>query len=149
MDIARADRPEWTGAQVHLVDYKSGATEKALNAVNMAKDATSLQLAVYLDAIRSLGVASATVWKITADEASALSTEELPAALAGLPPLMDAMRSGRYGALTPDRNPRGGREPWAWPLACTPVPSQDLRAKYSLTFGSAPEISPNEDQSDE
>jgi len=149
MDIARSDRPEWTGAQVHLVDYKSGATEKALNAVNIAKDATSLQLAVYLDAIRSLGVASATVWKITADEASALSTEELPTALAGLPPLMDAMRTGRYGALTPDRNPHGGREPWAWPLACTPVPSENLRVKYSLTFGSAPEINPNEDPADE
>ncbi len=148
MDIARADRPEWAGAHIHLCDYKSGAAEKTLNPDRMAARAESLQLAIYLDAVRSLDVASATVWKITADEASPLSTEELPTALAGLPPLMDAMLTGRYGALTPDRNPHGGREPWPWPLACTPIPARDLLAKYTLTFGAPPDNPEEEDSSD-
>ncbi len=148
MDVARADRPEWPGARVHLSDYKSGSAEKSLDSGRMAARAESLQLAIYLDAVRSLGVASATVWKITADEASPLSTEELPAALAGLPPLMDAMLAGRYGALTPDRNPHGGREPWPWPLACTPIPARDLLAKYALTFGAPPDNPETEDSSD-
>ena len=148
MDIARGDRPEWTGANIHLCDYKSGGAEKALDAERMAARAESLQLAVYLDAVRSLGVTAATVWKITADEASSLGAEELDTALAALPPLMDAMSAGRYGALTPDRNPHGGREPWPWPLACTPIPARDLLAKYTLTFGASPENPDAKDPSD-
>jgi hypothetical protein len=135
MDVARADRPAWAGARVHLYDYKSGAAEKALDAARMAERAESLQLAIYLDAVRSLGASEATVWKLTADEATALEASELDAALSGLPRLMEAMKSGRYGALTPDRNPHGGREPWPWPVACTPIPARDLKAKFALTFG--------------
>ena len=135
MDVARADRPGWEGARVHVYDYKSGAAERALDAARMAERAESLQLAIYLDAVRSLGAAGATIWKLTAEEASPLGAEELDAALAGLPRLLDAMRAGRYGALTPDRNPHGGREPWPWPIACTPISARDLRAKHALTFG--------------
>jgi hypothetical protein len=135
MDAARSDRPGWAGARVHVYDYKSGGAEKALDASRMAKRAESLQLALYLDAVRSLGAAGATIWKLTEDEASPLGAEELDEALAGLPRLLEAMRAGRYGALTPDRNPHGGREPWPWPIACVPVAARDLKAKHALTFG--------------
>ena len=134
IDVARADRPGWAGARVHLYDYKSGVAEKALDAARMAAKAESLQLALYLDAVRSLGAAEARIWKLTADEATSLGLGELDAALADLPRLLRAMRVGRYGALTPDRNPYGGKLPWVWPLACAPIAERDLRAKYALTF---------------
>jgi hypothetical protein len=147
MDAARADRPGWDGARVRLFDYKSGGAEKALDAGRIGERAESLQLAIYLDAVRSLGVAEASICKLTPDEASVLGTDDLAEALRALPALLDAMRSGRYGALTPDRNPHGGPDPWVWPLACTPIPARDLRAKYALTFGAAPES--NEETLDE
>ncbi len=146
IDVARSNRPHWDDAIVHVYDYKSGAAEKALDAQKMAERAESLQLALYLDAVRSLGVARATIWKLTADEASPLDSTELDQALAALPRLMEAMRAGRYGALTPDRNPHGGREPWTWPLACTPIPARDLKAKYARTFAGAADADPTSEE---
>lgn len=115
MDIARADRPEWAGAHIHLCDYKSGAAEKTLNPDRMAARAESLQLAIYLDAVRSLDVASATVWKITADEASPLSTEELPTALAGPAPADG--RDARRALWRAYAGPQSARRPRTLALA--------------------------------
>lgn len=135
IDVARSDRPGWTGARVHLFDYKSGATERGINAARMAAKAESLQLALYLDAVRSLGTRAATIWKLTVEEATELEEAALEEALAGLPRIHQALVAGRYGALTPDRNVHGGPRPWEWPVACTPVPARDLRMKYALTRG--------------
>jgi len=135
MDLVFLDRPTWAGAQVDIVDFKTGA-EGALSAARMARG-ESLQLGVYLAAAESLGVAGGRVWMLKPEGAAGESLElgELPVALQALGQLGRHLATGCYGALTPDRTEftRG----FEWPLACTPVPHSVLAQKFALTFGGA------------
>jgi PD-(D/E)XK nuclease superfamily len=146
MDLAFLDRPTWEGAQVDIVDFKTG-TEGAMSAARMARG-ESLQLGIYLAAAESLGAAGGRVWMLKPDAAAAASLEmgELPGALAALRQLGRHLTTGCYGALTPDRTEfvRG----FEWPLACTPVGHAILAEKFVLTFG-APAAAPAGDDADE
>ena len=145
MDLAFLDRPAWSGAQVDIVDFKTGAVG-ALSAARMARG-ESLQLGVYLAAAASLGAAGGRVWMLKPEGGPAESLEmgELPAALQALEQIGRHVATGRYGALTPDRTDftRG----FEWPLACTPVPHSVLARKFALTFG-APAGEPAEESPD-
>lgn len=137
MDLVLSDRPEWRGATVEVLDFKTGGDAK-LNAGRMARDGKSLQLALYLAALRSLGAARGRVWmvKIEPGGTSALAMEDLELALTPLGRMADFVSTGRYGALTPDR---GEYPPYGydWPLACAPIPAAVLADKFVATFGGA------------
>jgi len=136
IDLVLSDRPGWVGAQVDVVDFKTGADAR-LSAATMARGA-SLQLGVYLAAARALGAAGGRVWMVKADgkPPACIGMDELPAALAALEVLAVHLRTGRYGALTPDRSAyaRG----FEWPLACAPIPYAVLAQKFAVTFGAGP-----------
>ena len=134
MDLVLLDHPAWAGAQVEIVDFKTGADQR-LSAARMARG-HSLQLGLYLEAVRTLGVAGARVWLVKpVDAPSSLGLDALPAALVPLAQLGRALATGRYGALTPDRTAfTHGAE---WPLACPPIPHAVLAEKFARTFGSA------------
>ena len=135
MDLVLSDRPGWRGAAVEVLDFKTGGDAK-LNAARMARDGKSLQLALYLAALRSLGAERGRVWmvKIEPGGTSALGMEDLDLALAPLRRMAGFVETGRYGALTPDR---GEYPPYGydWPLACAPIPAAALREKFVATFG--------------
>jgi hypothetical protein len=135
IDLVRLDRPGWKGAQVDIIDFKTGG-DSALTAGRMAATGASLQLGVYLAAAQSLGIRGGRVWMVKpeAGAMTSLDLAELPEALARVTWLGDALERGIYGALTPDRSdyaPPG----CDWPLACTPVPAATLRKKFAATFG--------------
>jgi hypothetical protein len=135
LDLVLLDRPGWVGANVDIIDFKTGG-DLDLSAKRMAHSGASLQLGVYLAGVRSLGAAKGRVWMLKPEPGAAVKLEddELPIALAKLDWLAAALERGEYGALTPDRSdyaPPG----YAWPLACTPVRHAVLRAKHALTFG--------------
>jgi hypothetical protein len=136
MDLVLSDRPEWGGAQVEIVDFKTGADAK-LSAAAMAGGA-SLQLGIYLAAVGTLGVAGGRVWMLKSDPAKSahLPMEELPAALSGLAQIAAHLRSGRYGARTVDRTEFS--HGYEWPVACAPIPQAMLEKKFAVTFGTAP-----------
>jgi hypothetical protein len=133
MDLALLDRPEWSGAQVDIVDFKTGVEGK-LTAQRMAGGA-SLQLGLYLAAVQSLGAAGGRVWMVKPDAAKAAGVEmsELPGALAPLVRIAQHFASGRFGALTPDRTEFS--QGFEWPLACAPIRQAVLQAKFAATFG--------------
>lgn len=135
MDLVLSDRPGWRGASVEVLDFKTGGDAK-LGAARMARDGKSLQLALYLAALRSLGAAGGRVWmvKVETGGTSSLGMEELDEALGLLDRMADFVVTGRYGALTPERGeyPPYGYE---WPLACAPIPEATLAAKFAATFG--------------
>lgn len=133
MDLALSDRPEWGGAQVDIVDFKTGADTR-LSARAMARGA-SLQLGVYLAAVESLGIAGGRVWMLKPDgsKPASIGVTELPEALASLEQLGRHLATGRYGALTADRTDFS--HGYEWPLACTPVRQAVLRKKFAATFG--------------
>ncbi|GAB1489227.1 hypothetical protein MASR2M8_16800 [Opitutaceae bacterium] len=138
IDLVRLDRPGWAGAQVDIIDFKTGGDD-ALAAGRMAAKGASLQLGVYLAAAQSLGISGGRVWMIKPEPGAmtAIDLEGLAAALGKLSWLGEAMERGVYGALTPDRSeyaPPG----LAWPLACTPVPAAILRRKFAATFKQDP-----------
>jgi len=135
MDLVRADRAEWRGATVDVVDFKTGVDAK-LSAKRMGKTGDSLQLGIYLEAARSLGIANGRVWmlKPQADGATQLNLDDLPEALVRLRWLAVFLETGIYGALTPDRSAFGFSEV-AWPLACVLVPYAVLQEKFATTFG--------------
>lgn len=139
MDLVRSDLPEWRGATVDVFDFKTGGDAK-LSVKRMAEHGDSLQLGVYLEAVRSLGVSDGRVWMLKPKEGggSSMGVSELPMALALLGRLKLMQTTGRYGALTPERSAygQGGFE---WPLACTPVPYATLKTKYAVTFPEPPE----------
>ena len=137
LDLVLLDRPGWVGANVDIIDFKTGG-DLDLSAKRMAHSGASLQLGVYLAGVRSLGAAKGRVWMLKPEPGAAVKMEdgELATALAKLDWLATALERGAYGALTPDRSdyaPTG----YAWPLACTPVRQAVLRAKHALTFGAA------------
>ncbi len=149
MDLVRLDRPDWRGARVDVIDFKTGG-DLSLSAARMARDGSSLQLGVYLAAALSLGAAGGRVWMVKPGEgeAAALGAEELDAALAPLARLERFFATGVYGALTRDRSeyaPPG----YAWPLACAPVPEATLRAKFAATFGGSADGGAGEGARDE
>jgi RecB family exonuclease len=132
MDLVLSDRPSWEGAEVRIVDYKTGGDER-LSATRMASKGASLQLGVYLEAARSLG-ASGSVWMLKpAQEPSGIGSGELAGALARLELLGRILAGGVYGALTPDRDEYAVR--FEWPLACAPISNAVLRSKFERTFG--------------
>jgi hypothetical protein len=134
MDLVLLDRPEWRGAQVDIVDFKTGADAK-LSAAAMARGA-ALQLGVYLAAAESLGAAGGRVWMLKPGApAAAVRMDELPAALTPLAQLGRHLATGRYGALTPDRTDYS--HGFEWPLACAPVRHAVLEKKFAATFGGA------------
>jgi len=133
MDLVRLDRPEWRGAQVDIVDFKTGG-DLNLSVERMAHSGASLQLGVYLAGARSLGARSGRVWMIKPDATAMIDFGVLDVALTKLDWLAAAMGRGVYGALTKDRSdyaPPG----YAWPLASTPVRHAVLTAKFAATFG--------------
>lgn len=135
MDLVRLDRPQWQGAQVDIIDFKTGG-DLALTAERMARSGAGLQLGVYLAAARSLGAASGRVWMLRPEPGAVtmIGFEALEEGLKKLDWLGEALERGVYGALTKDRSdyaPPG----YVWPLACTPVRHAVLKAKFARTFG--------------
>ena len=137
MDLVRLDRPGWRGANMDIIDFKTGG-DLDLSAERMARSGASLQLGVYLAGARSLGAATGRVWMLK-PEPGAMATIDfggLDEALAQLDWLAVAMTRGTYGALTKDRSdyaPPG----YLWPLASTPIRHAVLAAKFAATFGAA------------
>lgn len=137
IDLVLSDRPEWAGARVLVLDFKTGGDAK-LSAKAMGEKGASLQLGVYLAAVRSLGAEAGEVrmLKAGAEDSGAVGLHELEEALASLDRLGVALESGVYGALTPDRS-EYSKVRYEWPLACAPVKHTVLREKYVLTHGGA------------
>jgi hypothetical protein len=134
LDLVRLDRPEWRGANVDIIDFKTGG-DLDLSAERMARSGASLQLGVYLAGVRSLGAASGRVWMLRPEPGAAAMIDfaTLDPALAKLDWLGVALTRGIFGALTRDRSdyaPPG----YTWPLACTPVRHAILREKFARTF---------------
>lgn len=146
MDAVLLDRPEWGGAQVEVIDFKTGA-DQLLTAKRLAKG-HSLQLGLYLAAVESLGAAGGRVWMLKADAAPAgVSSAELPEALApSLERLRRHLESGTFGALTADRD--DFTRTYDWPLACAPVPAAVLAKKFAVTFGGDAGAPANEEADD-
>jgi hypothetical protein len=135
MDLVRLDRPEWRGASVDIVDFKTGG-DLHLTAERMARSGASLQLGVYLAGARSLGAKSGRVWMLKPEPGAMAMMDfgALDVALTKLDWLAAAMARGVYGALTKDRSefaPPG----YVWPLAGTPVRHAVLAEKFATTFG--------------
>jgi hypothetical protein len=135
MDLVLSDRPDWGGAQVDVVDFKTGADAR-LSAAAMANVA-SLQLGIYLAAVQSLGTRGGRVWMLKPDQTKPtyITADELPLALAGLAQLGRHLATGRYGARTIDRTDFVSGYPW--PIACAPIPQSVLERKFAATFGGA------------
>ncbi|MFH1497960.1 MAG: PD-(D/E)XK nuclease family protein [Verrucomicrobiota bacterium] len=137
MDLVLSDREGWSGANVRIIDFKTGGDDR-LSAKTMAAKGGSLQLGVYLGAVRSLGIEAGSVLMLKPGNADSgeLATGELDEALA-LTARFDAMlKTGVCGALTPDRSAYSNIG-YDWPLACVPVPAAVLREKFARTHGEA------------
>ena len=147
MDVVVADRTDWIGAVVDVVDFKTGS-DATLSAERMAAKGAGLQLGIYLAALQSLGAKDGRVWmlKPEPDGAAAMEMTELEQALLPLGRIARHLASGRYGALTPDKTPHSSAG-FVWPLACTPVPAAILREKFAVTFGEA--VTETEDTANE
>jgi RecB family exonuclease len=134
IDLLLSDRPGWAGAQVEIVDYKTGSGAK-LSAKSMASKGAALQLGVYLQAARSLGAAG-NVWMMKPEERpNGIAMDELDRASVKLAVLGEHLATGVYGALTPDRDEFS--HGFEWPLACPPIGLAVLEAKFERTFGAA------------
>ena len=137
MDVVIADRTDWAGADVDVVDFKTGG-DAELSAARMAAKGTGLQLGIYLAAVQSLGAKTGRVWMLKPEQGGATELEmsELATALLPLERIARHVASGHYGALTPDKSAHssGG---FVWPLACAPIPVAVLREKFAATFGEA------------
>jgi hypothetical protein len=136
MDLVLSDRPGWGGARIEVVDFKTGGASK-LSAVRMASTGASLQLGVYLEAVRSVG-ATGSVWMLKPEERPAmLGTDELERSCSKLVVLGAHLQRGIYGARTADRSEYS--HGFEWPLACAPIAAAILESKFSLTFGAVPQ----------
>jgi hypothetical protein len=143
IDLILSDRPGWPGAQVEIVDFKTGA-DKGLSVGRMASSGASLQLGVYLQAARSLG-ATGSVWMLKPEgKPTRIGMDAIDAACARLGTIGAHLSTGLYGALTEDRTEY--THPFEWPLACAPIAFAVLEAKFARTFGAiALEISGEDD----
>jgi len=136
MDIVLSDRPAWDGALVQIVDFKTGG-DFGISASRMASSGASLQLGVYLEAARSLG-ATGSVWMLKPEERpTSIGMGELELACGKLGIIGAHLETGLYGARTADRTEFS--HPFEWPLACVPIASSVLDAKFEVTFGAAAE----------
>jgi hypothetical protein len=134
MDLVLSSLPRWSGAQMEVVDYKTGG-DSALSAKSMASRGASLQLGVYLEAARSLG-ATGSVWMLKPEERPKnLPMDAMETACAKLVVIGDHVATGIYGALTVDRTDYS--HGFEWPLACAAIPEAVLRAKFAVSFGAA------------
>jgi hypothetical protein len=135
VDLVRIDRTEWRQARVDVVDFKTGKDAK-LSAMKMGREGSSLQLGIYLEAMRSAGAPHGRVHllKPDASDGGSLGMEELPEALACLEQLGRHLATGVYGALTADYS-EYSRPGCPWPLASAPVPEKILKDKFEVTFG--------------
>jgi hypothetical protein len=148
IDLVLSDKPGWSGAQMQIVDFKTGG-DSGISVARMASSGASLQLGVYLAAARSLG-ASGSVWMLRPeDKATRITMEELDKACAKLSIIGKHLETGIYGARTADRTEF--THPFEWPLACAPIASAILDAKFEATFGAAAEADAEseEEQADE
>lgn len=138
VDVAWFDQPEWMGATVDIVDFKTGA-DAALSTQRMANEGFALQLGVYLAAAESLGAARGRVWMLKPElnGFSNLEMGDLPAALAPLRQIGRHLRTGIYGALTPDAS-EYAPEGLIWPLACVPIAQEILESKFAASFDALP-----------
>ena len=136
MDLVRSDRPEWLGASIDIVDFKTGG-DIAMSARKMGASGRSLQLGIYLQAAINAGAKSGRVWMVKSGEGelSVLGHEELDTALAQLAWLDEALTQGTYGALTGDRSAYSMAD-YDWPRACRPISEVILKRKFDLTFES-------------
>jgi hypothetical protein len=133
IDAVFTDQPEWRGASVEVVDFKTG-TEGVFSAEAMA-GGRSLQLGLYLEALRNLGVRSGGVWMVRPglQPPRRVGMGELDKALAGLSRLRRHLESGTYGALTADQTLYSSSS-LQWPLACPPLPAAVLKEKFARSF---------------
>ena len=132
MDLVLSDRAEWAGARVEIVDFKTGGDPK-LSARRMESTGASLQLGVYLQAVLSMGACGG-VWLLKPEERPArVGEDDLGRASSKLAVLGEHLRSGIYGARTPDRGEH--THGFEWPLACAPIASAILEGKFTATFG--------------
>lgn len=134
VDVGWFDQLEWAGATVDIVDFKTG-TDAALSSQRMANKGFALQLGVYLAAAESLGAISGKVWMLKPElnGFSSLEMSDLANALTPLNQIGRHLRTGIYGALTPDVSdytPEG----LIWPLACVPIDQETLEAKFAASF---------------
>jgi hypothetical protein len=135
VDLVRIDRTDWVNARVDVVDFKTGKDDK-LSAAKMGRDGSSLQLGIYLEAMRSVGAPHGRVHLLKPDagDGGSLGMEELPEALASLAQLGRHLETGIYGALTADYS-EYSMFGCPWPLASAPVPAKILKEKFAVTFG--------------
>jgi hypothetical protein len=135
VDLVRIDRTDWLNARVDVVDFKTGKDDK-LSAAKMGRDGSSLQLGIYLEAMRSVGAPHGRVHLLKPDagDGGSLGMEELPEALASLARLGRHLETGVYGALTADYS-EYSMFGCPWPLASAPVPAKILKEKFAVTFG--------------
>ena len=138
VDVAWFDQPEWLGATVDIVDFKTGA-DAGLSPQRMANDGFALQLGVYLAAAESLGATRGRVWMLKPElnGFSSLNMDDLAAALVPLHQIGRHLRTGVYGALTADAS-EYAPEGLIWPLACVPIAAETLVAKFGLSFREVP-----------
>jgi hypothetical protein len=134
IDLVRLDRPEWSGARVDVIDFKTGS-DAPLTATRMARG-VSLQLGIYLEALRSVGATEGRVHllKPAAEDGGSLAMCELPDALHALGQLKWHLETGVFGARTPEPSEFGAAG-FAWPLACTPIARKILEEKFAGTYG--------------
>ncbi len=135
VDLVRIDRADWVNARVDVVDFKTGKDDK-LSAAKMGRDGSSLQLGIYLEAMRSAGAPYGRVHLLKPDagDGGALGMEELPEALACLAQLGRHLETGIYGALTADFS-EYSMFGCPWPLASAQIPEKILKEKFAVTFG--------------
>jgi len=135
MDAVFLDRADWAGADVQIVDFKTGS-DPMLSAERMTRNGSALQLGIYLAAAQALGAQSGRVWMVKPEPGGVASMDmrELPQALEQLSRIARHLASGRYGALTPDKSAHSSTG-FVWPLACAPVSEAVLAEKFVATFG--------------
>ncbi len=129
IDLFASDRMDLSGAKVLVCDFKTGK-DAPLSPKRMASSGDSLQLGIYLEAMRSLGAVDGDVRMVKAGAAvdSSLSMADLETALGSLDKVGRHIFSGCYGQLTPDRT----AYTWGFelPLACVLIPADIRKQKY-------------------
>jgi len=139
IDLLRLDRPAIEGADVDVVDFKTGKGV-TYSVKSMGRSGALLQLGVYLAALKSLGAADGRVWVARPDAGEARCIHMADAqvreggALACLRQIGRHVTSGQFGALTeePSEFSDAGVK---WPVACVPIALKDLKKKFAVTFG--------------
>lgn len=148
LDLVMLDQPEWPGASVTIVDFKTGA-DRPLRADRMAGRGQSLQLGVYLKAAMERGARCASVRMVRPEEGtdSELTDEELEGVQSAFDRLGLMILTGRFGQLTADRN--RFQRTVKLPLACVPVAQAVLVEKFGRTFPEWQDESAGESGTDE